>query len=396
MKRRPFLTTLGLTAAACSRISGANSRLGVALVGTGRRGRLVTRKMLDTVRVEVRSLCDVWDVQRQRAREALELGSVHETSSLEEVLARPDIDAVVLATPDHLHKEYAVRILESGRHLFLEKPATLHYQEGEEIARAVEKSGRVCQTGTQQRSGSHYREAKERFFGDRDVLGEILFVRTYWSDFGWQRRVIEDRPKPEGFDWERFLGPAPQVPYEWARYDAWRCYRDYGGGILSDLLTHWADVAQWFLDDPNPLNAVATGGIYHLEDGRSNPDTVNAILQYRGWNLTYESTILPVKDESPGVLFHGLKGKLEVSRSGYLFTPHKGEPESVVCRTDLDLEHVTNFLDAIEGDTSPSAGIQAGLQAVKPAHLAVAAYWSGKRMGFNADQSQIVEVEKFD
>ena len=131
---------------------------------------------------------------------------------------------------------------------------------------AVKESGVICQTGTQQRSGAHYKRVKEEFFGGTDLLGDIIFVRSAWSDFGWQRRVISPRSKPKNFEWETFLGPAPKVPYEWARYDAWRNYKEYGAGILSDLLTHWGDVAQWMMDDHNPKNAVTVGGIYHLKE----------------------------------------------------------------------------------------------------------------------------------
>jgi predicted dehydrogenase len=127
MKRRTFLiSTLGLTAASYSQIKGANGRLGVALVGSGRRGRLVMQKLLETGRVELRSLCDVWDVQRERAKKSFGISEVHETQVLEETLGRSDIDAVLLATPDHLHKDYAIKILESGRHLYLEKPKFGH------------------------------------------------------------------------------------------------------------------------------------------------------------------------------------------------------------------------------------------------------------------------------
>ncbi|MDZ7721236.1 MAG: Gfo/Idh/MocA family oxidoreductase [candidate division KSB1 bacterium] len=212
MNRRKFITTVGavsFASASYSRILGANDRLNMALVGSGRRGRRVMSEMLKTGRAELRILCDVWDVQRQRAKDELGLSSVAETAALEETLARDDIDAVLIATPDHLHTNYAVQTLEAGKHLYLEKPVTLHYEENKTIKNAVKQSGMICQTGTQQRSSSHYIEAKERFFSDSNLLGDIVFIRTVWSDFSHQRRKIEPRPKPDHFDWERFLGPAP-------------------------------------------------------------------------------------------------------------------------------------------------------------------------------------------
>ena len=134
MERRAFLVAVGgvaTTAVSARRVRGANDRLGVAVVGSGRRGRQVMKKMLETGRVELRALCDVYDEQRRRAREEL-LGpgtSVYETTALEDVLARRDVDAVLLATPDHLHQGYAIAVLRSGRHLYLEKPSTLRWSD---------------------------------------------------------------------------------------------------------------------------------------------------------------------------------------------------------------------------------------------------------------------------
>ena len=123
---------------------------------------------------------------------------------------------------------------------------------------------------------------------------------------------------PENFDWQKFLGPVYKMPYDWNKYENWRLYKEFGAGILSDLLTHWADVAQWMMDDPEPINAVSTGGIYYLVDGRSNPDSANSIIQYnKGWQLSFESTILPVINDHDSVLFHGTKGKLELFRIGF-------------------------------------------------------------------------------
>ena len=144
---------------------------------------------------------------------------------------------------------------------------------------------------------------------EKGRLGQVVFARAVWSDFPWQRRKIEPQPRPAGLDWERFLGPAKKVPFEWVRYDAWRYFPDYGGGLLADILTHWADVAQWMMNETAPTSAVASGGVYQLRDGRVNPDTVNAVLQYKGgWNLTFESTVLPIKNERASVFFEGTDG----------------------------------------------------------------------------------------
>jgi predicted dehydrogenase len=401
MKRRNFIRAINtLSAAACfsalsySRIPGANDRLGMALVGSGRRGREVMKAFLATDRTELRCLCDVYDVQRQRAREFFNL-KPFECVALEEALARPDVDAVLIASPDHLHLTQTRAALQAGKHVYLEKPTSHNFEEGAKFIEAVRKSGRVVQTGTQQRSGAHYKRAKEDFF-DKGRLGKVVFARAVWHDFPWQRRKIEPQPKPAGLAWERFLGPAPKVPYDWIRYDSWRYFPEYGGGLLADILTHWADVAQWMMNDARPLSAVATGGIYQMKDGRVNPDTVNAVIQYGGgangnWNLTFESSVLPIRNERPGVFFQGTEGTLDIARSGYVFKPNKGEPEIVETKENLEIAHATNFLNALKNGSKLSADIQAGIEACQPVHLAKAAYWKKKRLKFDASQSTMIE-----
>ena len=377
-----------MTAVSYRRIPGANDRLGMALVGTGRRGREVMKAFLSTERVNLTCLCDVYDVQRGRARDFLSVKPA-EVVALEEALSRNDVDALLIASPDHLHLTQARAALKAGKHIYLEKPTSHHFEEGPQFSAAVKASGKVCQTGTQQRSGAHYQRAKAEIF-DTGKLGQVIFARAIWHDFPWQRRRIEPQPKPANFDWERFLGPAPKVAYDWIRYDSWRYFPDYGGGLLADILTHWADVAQWMMNETRPLNAVATGGLYQLNDGRVNPDTVNAILQYRNWNLTFESSVLPIRNERPGVLFQGTEGTLELTRAEYVFTPNKGEVQVVKAAGSLEVAHATDFLDAVKSGKKPSADIETGLAACNPVHLAKAAYWQRQRMKFDSSGMKIV------
>lgn len=396
MRRRELLTGISaatITALSYQRIRGANERLGVALIGSGRRGREVMKAFLTTRRAELHCLCDVYDVQRERARDFLGIRPP-ETIAIEEALGRSDVEAVLIGSPDHLHLAQTLQSLKAGKHVYLEKPTTHHFLEGATLIAAVKASGKVCQTGTQQRSGAHYRQAKEEIFA-KGLLGNIVFARAVWHDFPWQRRKIEPQPKPANLDWERFLGSAPKVPYAWVRYDAWRYFPDYGGGLLADILTHWADVAQWMMDEPRPLSAVAGGGVYQLKDGRVNPDTVNAVMQYAGgqngpWNLTFESSVLPIRNERPGVFFQGTAGTLEITRNDYVFTPNKGTTQVVKAEGNLEIAHATDFLDAVKNNRQPSADIQIGVAACNPVHLAKAAYWQRRRMKFDPAGTKII------
>ncbi|MGD9648410.1 MAG: Gfo/Idh/MocA family protein [Pirellulales bacterium] len=396
MRRRAFLQTASLaslTAAAWARAAGANSRLGVALVGCGVRGREVSRRLLSTDRVTIPVLCDVYAERRKTACELLRLSEApQETVAIEEALASPRVDAVVIAAPDHLHTVLATAALTAGKHVYLEKPAAHQFDEHARLRIAAEQCEGVLQTGTQQRSGAHYRQAKEEYI-DSGALGDIVLVRGVWHNFPNQRRPLEAKPQPEDLDWQRFLGPAPQRPFEWPRYDSWRLFRDYGGGQLSDILTHWVDVAQWFMEEPRPLDAVASGGIYRLDDGRENPDTVSAVLRYaKNWNFVFECSILPVGNDGPHVLFQGTKGSLRVARDLFVYQPQRGSAVEVPAAMNLDQAHTIDWLDAIDQGRAPSAPLSAGLSACEAVQLAKAAYWTGKRTRYDESATKILEA----
>jgi len=383
MNRREFVAA-GIGAASYARVNGANERIGLALIGAGRRGTEVAKAFAADERVELRSICDIYDMHRRRAAQAL--GKVPGTAEHEEALAQPGVDAVLLAVPDHLHLTLAEAALAADKHLYIEKPTVHRWNERLALRAAVEKSGKVLQCGTQQRSGAHYRRAKEEIFGAKK-LGQVVFARAVWSNFPWQCRHIQPLPKPESLDWNRFLGPARKVPYETARYDSWRYFPDYGGGLLADILTHWADVAQWMMDDASPESAVAAGGIYAFQDGRENPDTVNAIVKYKNWNLSFESSVLPIKNDNPSVFFEGAEGTLDLARTGYTFTPNKGEPLHVAAEGSLERAHAANFVDAIVRGTAVSANLESGINAIRPVQMALNSYWS-KTHGRTTDGRQ--------
>jgi predicted dehydrogenase len=380
VSRRNFMGSLSgavLSAASYRRVLGANSRIGLSLVGAGRRGTEVAAAFLEDERVDLRCICDVYDLHRERAAKSLaKSGAVPKTVvAHEDLLAMSEVDTVLIAAPDHLHLTLADAALRSGKHVYLEKPIIHRWEERKALEAAAKRSGRVLQCGTQQRSGKHYIRAKEDIFSQKK-LGHIVFARAVWSNFPWQQRHISPAPKPPGLDWERFLGPAPKVPYDTARYDAWRYFPDYGGGVLADILTHWADVAQWMLDDPKPRSAVSLGGIYEYDDGRQNPDTVNAVVQYDKWNLSFESSVLPVRNDRPSVFFQGTEGALDLARDGYVWQPNKGQAVQVSAAGSLERAHTENFINAILGGQPVSANLLSGIQACLPVQMALKSYWS--------------------
>jgi predicted dehydrogenase len=384
MNRRDFLISsasfgAAMTARSYGNVIGANNRVQIGVIGLGRRGTIVAGALLRDPRARVVAASDIYD--RQTAQF---LSGLHDSQSTpstyvayEDLLARKDVDAVVIATPDHLHLTVAKAALGAGKHVYLEKPTLHHWNERQALIQAAETSGKVLQCGMQQRSGAHYIQAKQELFSTHR-LGDLLFARTVWHNFPWQQRHITNEPQPAGLNWDRFLGPAPHVPYETIRYTAWRYFPEYGNGLLADILTHWVDVAQWMLDDAEPQTAVALGGIYRFHDGRHNPDTVSAVVQYRNWNLNFESSVLSIRNDRPSVFFEGTEGTLDLSREGYVFTPNTGEPVRVEAAKSLEEAHTKNFLDAIVEGAALNAPLQAGIDASRPVQMAVQSYWTQK------------------
>jgi predicted dehydrogenase len=388
MNRRQFLysgtaltamSTGSMNARSYAAILGANDRVGLGVIGLGRRGTIVSNAFTQDSRVQILALCDVYDEQAKQFEGRLKTHLSQPTVSVrhQELLAHKNVDAVLISTPDHLHVQIAKDALGASKNVYLEKPTVHHWSDRATLVQAANASKKTLQCGMQQRSGAHYMRAKQEIFAT-GKLGDVVLVRAVWSDFPWQRRNVPSEPKPAGLNWELFLGPAPHVPYLTARYSSWRSYPDYGGGLLADILTHWVDVAQWMLDDPHPVTASALGGIYQLHNGCENPDTVSAIVQYKKWNLNFESSVLSVHDDHPSVFFEGTKGTLNITREGYTFTPNDGEPLKVDSTQGLEQAHTKNFIDAIVLGGKVNAPLSAGLDATLPVQMALHSYWSHK------------------
>lgn len=387
MNRREFLYS-GTAAALAARamdarayaaIPGANDRVGLGIIGLGRRATDVTAAFVQDPRIQVRALCDIYDKHvadfQQRFQD--HVAGAETAVEYQKLLDRKDIDAVLIATPDHLHVEIATATLGANKNTYLEKPTLHRWYERDALSKAASASKGVLQCGMQQRSGAHYMQAKQEIF-DAQKLGHVVFARCVWSNFSWQRRVIPELPKPPGLRWDLFLGPAPKVPYETSRYSSWRSYHDYGNGLLADILTHWADVAQWMQSDSSPVNAAALGGDFQLRGDLTNPDTVSAIVRYNNWNLNFESSVLSIRDPHPTVFFEGTEGTLDLTREGYTLTPNHGEPVHVAATESLERQHTRNFVDAIVKGDKVNAPLAAGLAASIPVMMALQSYWSGK------------------
>ncbi|HKQ72079.1 MAG TPA: Gfo/Idh/MocA family oxidoreductase [Blastocatellia bacterium] len=378
---------LTITAASWNNVMGANDRVRLGVIGTGNRGGDVMSVFQKETDVEVTALCDCYDKHLNDALAKTE-GKAKTFTDYRALLASKEIDAVLIATPDHWHSRMAIDALNAGKDIYIEKPLTFTINEGHDIIKAVKANNRVAQVGLQQRSGEHYKEAKREYV-DKDKLGKIAFVRTWWHGNGYHLRKPNFKDKPAGLDWKAFLGPAKYREFDAHQFYNWRAYLDFGGGQITDLFTHWIDVVHWFVGEDLPVSATAAGGVFAYADGRTAPDTISIQLEYPSkWIATFDATLVPGA-RGAALELMGTNGRLYIDRGGYTYqemAQRRGaSPEPIVVRNTKSLEqqHVRNFLDCVKSRQTPNSDIVSGHRSALASHLGKNAYLQKRRITFN-------------
>ena len=390
--RRDLFRGLGAAGAlSYSRVTGANSRVQLGVIGCGDRGRSDMGKFQKTGRVDVTAVCDIYGEQIDRARQAAP--QAKNFTDHRKLLESKEVDAVLIATPDHWHTVTAIDALNAGKDVYVEKPLTRTIEEGPAIVKAARINGRVCQVGMQQRSGKHYIEAKQRYL-DTGSLGKITLARTWWhgNSYHLRRAPAALQQQPSNLDWAHFLGPLKWRDYDPQQYFNWRAYLDFGGGQVTDLFTHWIDVVHMFMGKDTPTSAVAAGGVYHYKDGRTAPDTINVLLEYPGeFTATFEATLVP-GITGAAIEFCGTEGRLWIDRSRYEFHPvgRNAQPTIVKATSDLDLDHVTNFLECVQSRKLPNGDVLVGHRSAQASHLGNIAYMQKRRIDFDPLREEIL------
>lgn len=395
MLRRRFLQTsaFSTTAASYRRVWGANERVRLGLIGAGGRGRGVMGTFQKTGQVDVTAVCDVFAERVDQAQS--QAPGAKGFADHRKLLESKEVDAVLIATPDHWHAETAIDALNAGKDVYVEKPLTLTIEEGPRIVKAARVNNRICQVGMQQRSGQIYLQAKEEYFKTKK-LGKITLARTWWHGNGAHLMKAPPRmaTQPSNLDWARYLGRVKWRDYDPQQYWNFRAYLEYGGGQITDLFTHWIDVVHMFLDEDNPVAAVASGGVYHYKDGRTAPDTICALLEYpSGWTATFEATLSP-GITGAAVEICGTEGKLWITRSHFIFTPagRGAVPVTVKSPRDQTIDHVENFLSCCRSRQLPNGDVYIGHRSAQASHLANIAYLQKRRINFDPVREEILPL----
>jgi len=392
LARRQFLRSVSAaTAISYSRVLGANDKIRMGVIGCGDRGLHDMSRFQKDPTVDVIAACDIYGAHIDQARQ--NAPHARDFTDHRKLLELKDVDLVLIATPDHWHAQIAIDALNAGKDVYVEKPLTLKIEEGPAIVRAARVNERVCQVGMQQRSAKHYLQAKREYL-DTGKLGKITLARTWWhgNSYHLRKAPASLQTKPSNLDWAHFLGPLKWRDYDPQQYFNWRAYLDFGGGQVTDLFTHWIDVVHMFMGHDDPVSAVAAGGVYHYKDGRTAPDTINVLLEYPSeFTATFEATLVP-GITGAAVEFCGTQGKLYIDRMRYEFRPlgRNAQPTVVKVFSDLDLDHVQNFLECVRSRKLPNGDVYIGHRSAQASHLGNIAYVQKRRIDFDPGREEIL------
>jgi len=318
-RRHFILQTAGAAAMpAFAQTRGANDKAQFATIGIGGMGFGDTASAVATPGTKLVAAADIYDGRLRHAKE-LYGNDLFTTRDYKEILARKDIDAVIIATPDHWHAQIAIEAMEAGKDVYVEKPMVQKPEDGLKVLAASRKTGRIIQVGSQRVSSIVYKKAQDLYRAG--AIGTLNMVEAWWdrnSAIGaWQYSIPPDA-SPETVDWDRFIGSAPKRGFEPIRLFRWRNYQDYGTGVAGDLFVHLFSGLHYILGAIGPERVFASGGLRFWNDGRDVPDVLMGLYDYPktlahpAFNLCLRVNFVNGAGETSGFRFVGSEGVMTV------------------------------------------------------------------------------------
>ncbi len=413
-----------MTALAASQVKGANERVRIGLVGCGGRGRYVAGFAKENPNAQYVATADVYLPNAQAAAAQLgagQLGASDIYQDFRKLLARKDIDAVIVGTPDHWHAAVAILAAQAGKDVYVEKPLAHSVVEGRKIVNAMESTKRLIYGGTQHRSAPHFSQAADLI--QSGYIGPVKYVRV-WNYVNLAPAMVKSVPDsavPEGLDWDMYLGAAPTVAFNQRRFLAtFRHFRAYAGGTITDYGTHRFDTVHQIMGLKGaaaaPKTVSAAGGRLILEGAGDAPDLLQATYEYADFVMTYEGVnfnghgggfrspgykyynAMGERDLPNGMIFYGTKGTMVAERLGFEIYPEpagrgdtlpRSQPITVAAK-DATREHAMRFVDCVRGAQTPNATALSAHMATNIGHLGNIALETGRKLKWDA------VAEKFD
>jgi predicted dehydrogenase len=427
--RRAFLNTaagvvagtaFASTALSYDRIIGANDRIALGHIGVGNRGtglHMMASRLKGTHNVETVAVCDLWKTNLERAVSNTERyygraprGFQH----LEELLASKDVDAVLIATPEHSHSPVLKAVAEAGKDAYCEKPMGNVLQEVKAARDAVKQRNLVVQVGTQHRSEPYQKAARDVV--QSGALGDVSKYEIVWNYNGprWRGRPEVKQIREQDTDWKKWLIGKPYRPFDPQLYFEFRLYREFSSGIADQWMSHGIDLVHFFMNEQPPRSIVAHGGVHAWHDGRENPDTFQALVEYPSFLASYstsfgndsdsfsrimgkKATLVNIGGEgSPRWKVVDEKGNHEddpgIQRAERWVTLPGDDKPGPINIGDEDLSHMANWFECMRSrNTRTNATVDNGFLHAVACIMAAQSYWEGKRLYYDPKSEQIVE-----
>lgn len=390
------------------RVLGANDRVRLGVIGTGRQGIDNMQNFMQHG-VEVAAVCDVYQPNLQKGLQAAG-GNAKTFTDFRQVLDDKEIDVVIVATPDHWHPLIEVMACQAGKDVYVEKPICVAVDEGKKMVEAARKYKRVVQVGLWQRSNLHFQKAVELV--QNGVLGKVNFVRT-WNYSNIYPEGIGNPPDsepPADLDWQMWQGPAPAHKFNWNRFgvgDRWSTFRyfyDYANGWPGDWAVHLMDIVQWALKVEGPKTITALGRKFYLTDNSDTPDTLEITYEYPGLVATYENRLCngnSMYKHDYGIEFHGTDGTMFLDRDGFEVFPEvriinkkrvATAPQMKMERVDDGLlNHVGNLLECMKTRKNPQTDIEYGHRSTSTCVLGNVALRSNERLEWDVSSQKLAK-----
>lgn len=417
--RRKFLRVSAAALAAKS-VLGANDRVRVGLIGCGRRGAQIRHSLAKLPDCVFAAACDVDKPRLDRVAAAIG-GKVDVYADYRRILERKDIDAVIVATPDHWHAPMLIDACDAGKDVYLEKPVSNALEPALKMLAAARKSKRVIQVGCQQRSWSHFQEWAKKV--QEGCLGQLRHcILVFEGGGGRGRRTAGAQNPPAGLDWEAWQGPAERRPYTPERHRGWRSYYDYGGGTITDWGVHLADVMTWYTKTERRGPQLTSAAALYLNsptpDLSMAPDTYSVTWKYENFVATFTNATLPsqnpemMRSDAYGNYFYGRNGVVLVNRFGYAVMPARqqggapggGSAQALTATRQMDPNgmdeapeskfaeattlHGRDFLDSVKSRKQPCCDFETGFYSSLPCLLAVMAIRQGRSIVWDGETAR--------
>lgn len=392
----------------------SKDKVNIGFIGSGIRGKQLIDEFMAVPAARGVAVADLYDGCLERAKEQLG-DKISTTKDYRRLLENKDIDAVVIATPDHLHERITLDALSAGKHVYVEKPMTWSIGEGPRMIAAAKASGKVLQVGSQAKTSALTAKAKELIASG--VLGKVNMIRMgnhrNNAEGAWVYPIPPDASE-KTIDWPRFLGKAKKRPFDAAQFFRWRCWWDYSAGVAGDLFVHQFTQIHEIMGTKAPKSAVSQGGIFRWKDGRTVPDIMNSLLEYPEGFLV-DVYVTQVNSYAPrGILIMGDQGTMQVEgrkltvipepkfgeaqlygslnfpkrlRDEYLAKyanePRPARPEPTEIVVEAGQSHNWFFTDSILNNKPSRENAEEGHYAAAAAHMCNMAYRKGTRVTFD-------------